>query len=352
MIKIKKIICLAVVVLAAPIGGFLVAGYGEDDRSQWWLRKHLEVIQDQLQGLSANLQMHKKSHGRYPTNDEGLAAIDSYQARFTVTTYLPPPAETDEDQWIHAPRYFWEHWKSAVALYRAKHGRVPASDQELMDVFDITSSDYAEEDKPPKVRQAEVAIGEGDNLYILSPAGVLSPWHTPYVYENRNGLDAARFIGSPADSDIRRWYSVKVDDGIYIYCMGGQYYAERLDERQWADIRPRIAGGILLVLAGVSVVLMFRQSVRAGIEGAISMAVLGGLGVASGNMSYETCYIMSPLFSHRNPKMVARQRELLDRYHRSGVIGDDTFAKAMSALELGAASQPTSQAGSEPSLKE
>jgi hypothetical protein len=84
-------------------------------------------------------------------------------------------------------------------------------------------------------------------------------------------------------------------------------------------------------VGAVLVALLFRA--KAGIMGVVALLASGGAGVGAHTLSRATCYVMSPLFRRRDPAMVVRQKELLQRFHAAGVIGDATYRKSLSALE-------------------
>ena len=109
----RRTVYLAIIVLGATSGAYLIAGYGQDDRGQWWLRSHLTIIRDQLDGLRNHLRRHKEAHGRYPTNDDGLAVLDNFEARFTVYFYRDPAEPLDSLRSLHRGGYgrFW--WQTS-----------------------------------------------------------------------------------------------------------------------------------------------------------------------------------------------------------------------------------------------
>ena len=43
-------------------------------------------------------------------------------------------------------------------------------------------------------------------------------------------------------------------------------------------------------------------------------------------MTHVTCYLIS-MFSFRDPRAIAKQMELLDKYHQNGVINDQTYKR-------------------------
>ncbi|HUT56255.1 MAG TPA: hypothetical protein VNA25_00105 [Phycisphaerae bacterium] len=341
----RKVIGCLMAVLCAGVGGYLASGGGEDDRSEAWCRWHLEVIQAQLTDLKTLLVEYRNAHGRYPTNDEGLAVLDNFDARFVVR--CPRALPSRDLPPLHA---LFSTYRGKVrewlSEFRREHGRAPRNQEELEEAGPGLLLETPGIADPNDLIQIELAIGKGDKLFLLSPAGVLSPWQVPYVYENRKGLDPKLFADSPANRDPKGRYSVRVHDGIYVYSVGGELYVQ--DERQlwWERTRPRLVGVALLAAAVALAVFVVRG--KAIVLGLLAVAGPGALGFAVGTGHYLTCYIMSPLFYRRNSQMVARQKELLGKYRDRGVITRATYDRAMSAIERGAASQPATADGNSP----
>jgi type II secretory pathway pseudopilin PulG len=336
----RTVIYLIVICVAACLGAYLALGYGEDDRGESRVRQHLEVIGSQLEGIKKQLQTYKTAHGHYPTNDEGLAALDNFDAKFAMTFYRRPDAPADE-----LPRFFTRFWwkdsSRYIALYREDHGHVPTNAKEFSEACNFNDHQPDSSENMTAVPM-EIAIGADDNIFLLSPAGVLSPWLTPYGYENRNGLDASKFTDSPANSDSRQRYSIRVDDGIFIYSVGGQLCAQKLPRMWWERMWPRFLGGIFLLFAILVAIVLVRSSKLGFGLGLASLLISGGVGAAASAASYTTCYRPAPLFYRRDAEMVAMQRELLNKYHSNGAIGNQAYQKAISALDTLPATQPTS----------
>lgn len=131
----KVLVFIAVLALAA-IGTFLAAGSGSDDRGVHWMRSHLDAIRSELDGLAGHLRRFKEKHGRYPTNDEGLAALDTFEARFQVPFGGGDDATGDPRSggaWLHGLKPWAWYPRDKVKEYRAKHGRAPANLDEFLD---------------------------------------------------------------------------------------------------------------------------------------------------------------------------------------------------------------------------
>jgi hypothetical protein len=134
----KRTFLFGLIILMCLGGGILLFWPYEDDRSLWWLRCHLEILDSQLQGLKELLQDFKEKHGRYPTNDEGLAALDNFESRFAITYYrefedLVNPEATGFSGDIFLHHFWWGRSGQALQEYRDQHGRAPSNQQELFE---------------------------------------------------------------------------------------------------------------------------------------------------------------------------------------------------------------------------
>jgi hypothetical protein len=325
-------------VLCCLVGGFLVLWPYNDDRSLWWLRRHLEVIDSQLQGLKELLQDYKIRHGRYPTDDEGLAALDNFESRFTFS-YYRRRAAADSYQSAGfsgdgADRMWWESSKRALEAYRNEHGRMPRNADELREAgLGIGFLDWGADNDPElECIKVEIGIDRHGNFLLLDRSGVLSPWLLPYIYANRAGRPPDAFEGDLADSN--RWgYSVKVDEGIYVSSSGGFVYANELNRLWWERYGPRMIGGLLSAI-GLAVAIYAAFWARHARPLWVLAALIPGFLVGGLNtLNYGTCYIMSALFSRRTPEMVSLQLELLAKYRQKGVISEETYQRAASAAQ-------------------
>ena len=326
------------VALLCLIGGGLLLWPYEDDRSLWWFRSHLEIVDGQLQGLKDLLQDFKKTNGRYPTNDEGLAVLDNFESRFTVSYYRPLDTRRYEapgfygDDWSD---FWWLRSKQDLNEFRKQHGRAPSNQEELSEIgigmgFRDWGPSREFEDKPTQV---EFAIDRHDNIFLVEHASVLSPWLLPYNYENRDDGEAGEFQHSLANGD--RWgYSTRVDDGVYVSSTGGYLYSQDLRLAWWKHYWPRFLG-VILILCGIAVAFWNVVRVRRKRPLLTIIAVIPGFLAGAfwyfGNRA--TCYIMVELFARRTPEMVSLQMELLDKYRENGVISEDTYRRAVSAVE-------------------
>jgi len=330
------------VALTSAVGAFLAAGYGQDDRGQWYRKQHLQVIQPQLAELRGRLLDYRKRHGRYPTNDEGLAALDTFPGRFKTRFYLGAGPEANRFPSLSpSGRRGFEHRVEALLRESClRRGRPPTTEEELGEDIGVPRR-RPEFEWVFRPVQAEVAIGRNNSFFPVLSGNVLSPWWLPYVYENRRGLSAGAFADSPADEDPERRYSVRVDDGIYVSSVGGQVYAEEVDQMWWQDAHLRLLGAELLVVAAVLVAIGMRSRSGGAIVAGVLALIGSGLGgVGSCIVVHPMCYAMSPLFCDRSPQMVARRKALLTKYRATGVISAGTYQKALDAMDP-PATQPT-----------
>ncbi len=49
-------------------------------------------------------------------------------------------------------------------------------------------------------------------------------------------------------------------------------------------------------------------------------------------MTYVSCYVMAEVFSYRTPEMASFQMKLLEKYRQDGVINEETYQRAVSAV--------------------
>ncbi len=323
----KALVFIAVLVLAM-VGTFLAAGSGSDDRGVHWMKSHLDTVRAELDGLAGHLRRYKEKHGRYPSNDEGLAALDTFETRFPVPF---GGGDVSDDPrkggaWLQSLKPW--HWypRDKVKEYRAKHGRAPANLDEFLD------ADVYERYPLSLMRGAEtvtldVAIDSDDGIWVVGGGGVFSPWGLPYVYENRAGLPAESFEGSPAGAWGSGRFSVRVDEGVHVSSVAGELWDGEYRADWWWRNGPRFAG-VALIAAAVALAFSMRRRMK-NTAAAVGFGVMIGFGAHA--TGWSTCYVMMPLFYRRDPTAVERRRELLEKYHEKGVIGDEAYRKALSS---------------------
>ena len=344
----KRVILLFVIgVPLAGYGTFLAAGGASDDRSLSYAQRHLDILQGQLSGLKSHLLKHRQAHGRYPTNDEGLAELDNFETKLDL--YFLVDSEPDSDRVPLLSRFAEAlefEWQNVARQYRADRQKdASAARGSLARALGGRPEAFAGKELPSGRDSVKltVALGDQDEFYLLTPAGILSPWGLLYTFENRVGLDAAKFEGSPANRDSRGRYSIRVDGGVYLCAADGEVWATEVDRRWWELNRPRLFGGILLCIAAtLPFFLMVRSGRARSVLGASVLLVSAGAGYGVHELCRTTCYIMSPLFIRRTPEMVSRQKELLDAYHARGVISDVVYQRSVAALSAPVTTRPAS----------
>jgi hypothetical protein len=338
---LRQLLLCVPLALLGVVGGFALTNALTPRPAPPHVRK-AEHIRERLQDVASELRLHKARTGSYPTNDQGLAAL-AFEVRYpvhceavvyhsarrivscgTATQQVSwPPSEWGNDCKPQGPP------RSADEL--VKGGHKPFADGLQRHAVDL-----------------DVGISHAGILHLVSPAGIFSGSTLPLGYEDRRGLPEAAFADSPATRDRSRRYSVRVDDGVYLYSTEGELYAQVASEELHARVRMGLFGLALLLVALLLVRVAFRKGKRSG--GVIVTASAAGFGllVNAAPTCLMTCYIMADMLAG-DPRPVARQRELLERYHARGVITDATYRKMVASLDLPPASQPSSQTASSPS---
>lgn len=314
-------------------GGGMVFGFDSEDTGRQYYSRPLGIVQDQLAELSDRLRSYKARHGRYPTNDEQLGVLDDFELRFPVRVKPGNGASPNPSgiRWMGV--WYRQGWQ--VSTLRELVGRSLAQQQKE------TESLYLTADVPG----IEIALGKRDVILVFRDGLACSPWGIPYVYENRNGLGASAFSGSPAtDPDGR--YSLKVDDGIYLCSISAKGPARELAALEGRKSIRQVTGWVMI---GLSVVILlwwtFRVYPGPGFAGWLAMLI--SLPAGAGTTVGHTCYSMSALFSYRDPATIAAQQELLAKYRDAGVITDATYKRAIEAANpTPPATQPATGPGS------
>ena len=320
-----------VTILLALVGGALLAGLssGPSGFGQTWIHIHMRVVQHQLASLSHHLALYKQSHGRYPTNDEGLPALDNFKARFPVD--FPEDEETlrkvagnlYDPNYRMSMRYLGSLEESGELPKNAEEFRQLALWPKLRDL------PKREATTPPTV---DLAIAKDGEVFLITHSGVMTPWLVPYIYENRNGLDQSKFAGSLVEKDPARQYSVEVDKGVYVYAVGGQQLVRRLNEYWWLDNGQKFVGAGFLFVALILFIWLNVKKQSPVRKTAVALVLSAGTGLLLNSVKMS-CYAMGSLFRPSDPAIVSRQRELLDQYYRQGVIAEPTYKKALEGLE-------------------
>ena len=309
---------IAIIFFLGLTGGGMVFGFDSEDTGRQYYSMNLKVVQDQLAELADRLRSYKARHERYPTNDEHLGVLDDFQLRFP----LPVRPVEDERRNPSGIRWMgdWYIQDTIARLLRQTVGRPLARQQEEAESLCLTA------DMPG----IEIAMGKRDTILVFRDGMACSPWGIPYMYENRNGLAASAFADSPATHPDGR-YSLKVDDGIYLWCISAKGPAGELAVLEARRSVRSAAGWVMIALFVAGLLwLTFRIYPGLGCAGWLAMLIslpAGAVMTAVG----PTCYVMIPFFSRRDPTTIAAQQQLLAKYREAGVITDATYQRAMAA---------------------
>ena len=273
--------------LTLAIGGQFTCGKPKYFYETRWYEIHLDTIKEHLDTVSKELKGYYAKNSRYPDNNEGLAVLTDFRKRLAERDEcLPPPIGIAKDDSLR---------HQVAATLRGR-------DRELF-AFD---------------------------------EGVLSPWFVPFVYENRRGLKRELFTDSPATEDSGQNYSIKVDDGIYVYSVGARIFYK---EYKHLLIEMWTAYIVVLIILLVFIFLFIkakRFTKQSLLKRAIKMvagAILILIALLIGQEMMVRCYAPSYFGTHRRPEMMAEYNALLDKYHQRGVINDVTYQKIKTALE-------------------
>lgn len=252
----KWVYVLGLVVCA--VGGTYLIAKSESTFPQSYVdltQKKLRITQVELAELKDLLLEYRKVHGRLPTNDEGLAALDGFETTFPIRS-------TDR---VARHVYINETQQRRLADFRKKHSRFPQDEIEFFKTIhnesgvpsDLTGT------MPSDMLTADRVITHSCYAFTRTPAGILTLWHIPYTYENRRGVDAELFRSSPATWDKDRLYSILVDQDVYVYDSGGiatvsdnENASLLLKTAQKADFWRRVVGAGVLLPIPVFLVLL------------------------------------------------------------------------------------------------
>ena len=320
---------IAIVFFLGLTGGGMVFGFDSEDTGRQHYSMNLKVVQDQLAELSDRLRSYKARHGRYPTNDEHLGVLDDFQLRFP----LPVRPVADERRNPSGIRWMgdWFCQDRLALLLRQTVGR-PLARQEEAESLGLKAD----------VPGIEIAIGKRDTILVFRDGLACSPWGIPYMYENRTGLAASAFADSPATHPDGR-YSLKVDDGIYLWCISAKGLAGELAVLDARKSIRQVAGWVMIALFVAGLLwLTFRIYSGLGCAGWLAMLISLPVGAAVSGIG-PMCYSMIPFFSRRDPATIAAQQQLLAKYRDAGVITDATYQRALAVASGQVASQPSTQ---------
>ena len=223
---------------------------------------------------------------------------------------------------------------SAIAdllrTYENAHGHYPANDQGLLVEPLVSSSDYglSANDMLPHCRAGN--------------SGILTRFGDPFIYENRRGIGSAKFADSGATLDHARQYSIRVDDGVYVWSVGARQACDAL-----AYWQPRLsAAKAMVILVSAAFVALFvwasvasarRQPGRSKRQDSLLVSLLAGAALWFFTVLFaapafvKTCYEGSINWA-RKPELTAEYKSLLSKYNKRGVIRDSTYRKIIQAM--------------------
>lgn len=338
----RRAAALGIVLVFSVQGTLMALGGWEDDGKASSKQWNLDVVRVQMRELADRLRAYKARHGRYPTNDEHLGVLDDFDVRFAAPIgYGPGGGPLCGCFGWPAISYTYAKRPEYINILREEARGPLASKQQLaMGLMLMTD-----------VPGVEIAVGKRETMLILRDGLACSPWGVPYVYENRKGFAASVFAHSPANYDGRGLYSVKVDEGVYLWSAGGKVMADDLSALEWRELIPRLLGGLLLSAAvAIGVWWAVRRQWRMGAAGVVGILVLVLGGSAYHAVHVIRVSILWPEFYRRDPAMFVLQQHFLTRYRDSGVITDATYQRALNAANPAppagpaATSQATTQA--------
>jgi hypothetical protein len=225
-----------------------------------------------------------------------------------------------------------------VKEYRVTNGRYPSNDEGLIVVTETIRRARADEHRST---DGDTPKWPGFWPGQFDGISVTSLWNEPFIYENRRGLPARKFAGSMVDADKDREYSVRVDDGVYIWCLAAAkldgVHHSRLAKR--TPVRASLIGlGALFVLAYlIPTVRSVDRSQRgfAGYRKALG-ALAGGVGVGA-----LVFIFLSPVFAHVScykmaimhpPRLREDYEELITKYRDQGVISEKAYQKLLKSV--------------------
>ena len=311
----------------------MVAVPFDDDRGVAIPRRYWMLHDKHLDGLAESLLKYREVHGTFPDNNQGLYALDTFGSRFTVPVFIwnrmegsiTPDPEPSRFIEANFQRIFWHIAEEEITRFHNAEGRLPS------EAKDLGNGWFWDEDGTEDSRRAEVAITSNNQLFFLAPGCVLDPSLTPYVYENRQGLEESAFAGSIADSDWRRKFSRQPAPGIFVYSLNARdWYLIYRDS--FVARYGRIWGASALSF-GCWIMVFLRTRGRKGRNWVRTIPLVGGLlalGASTG--IHMTCYVTSSC-PRRRPESIEAQKRLLEKFHRDGVIHDDTYRKALAGFE-------------------
>lgn len=218
----------------------------------------------------------------------------------------------------------------ALHDYKEKHGRYPTNDEGLSVIHDEFLAS-----KPRHFTYRDTRLND---------SGILTVWHEPYVYENRIGLDQEKFADSGATLDVKRKYSIQVDENIFAWSTAAEKnYHEyshwnRVIYGTWNAVRV-----VFLLTFAVYGFFMWRSYEKVSSVGKkitrlvvtfISAGLVGAfLGMMAFCVGIRSCYEPMIFYPRRTTEVTSDYLQLVDKYRERGIITDKTYKKIVKVIE-------------------
>lgn len=213
--------------------------------------------------------------------------------------------------------------------YQKATGHYPSNDQGLLVVDNLVrdSTTYSATADYAKTRYLRA-----------SNSGIITLWGEPFIYENREGFPASAFADSEATRDTEQKYSIKVDNGVYVWSIAAdqQYHKYKV----WIlRLRILFAAVIAASLILLATYIWYTWKATGGkfwrsILWSTAKAVLGLLAVTFlvFPIFVRTCYAMSTT-RLRTPELTHDYITLITKYHNRGVISDKAYKKIINNMK-------------------
>jgi len=177
-----------------------------------------------------------------------------------------------------------------------------------------------------------------------SAVGPLSRWEVPYVYENRRGIDPEKFADSPVEKEHAERYSLKVDNGIYVYSSGGYELSKDYDLH--AKYRYFLKWGPLALLAYfLTIYIVVSKRWKPSTEGMTALEMRKRSAKIAGKCILVFLSLIFTFFllvvdcgpislpREKRPQYTKTYRALLGKYKDRGVIKEETYKTLLETLK-------------------
>lgn len=234
---------------------------------------------------------------------------------------------------------------SAIAGYLRKYnetnGHYPSNDQGLLVVKPLVKAcgGLSYEDSWNSDDRTDPAL----RWCRVRESGFLTRWGDPFIYENRRGMALSKFADSGATLDTKRHYSVRVDDGIYLWSLGAKGAYE-----EYSLWRPLLTAATCLVgLVAFGLVALFARDtvISRGRRTGVRARWTDGMGSALAGLllavilpaimlpaTMATCYTGGWGSRMRTPELTAQYKALLVKYRDRGIISTSACKKITNAM--------------------